>query len=125
MPRFPRFLNGLRATASSPSTMVRPRPWPLRHWVTSTIVVVLLVAALVVTAWVVLRPPAQCGKGLVAAGSPAMCVGLDLQSAGFGNGDALSDLRRKLATLNAAAGGDSATIVVLDNTMPDPASSRP
>lgn len=100
--------------------MVHPRGWLRRHWLVSSLVVAVLVAASLVLwrPWQQPPPPQPCGPGLTAVGSPSICVGLDLESRGFGD-DRLADLMASLAGKNPARADNVATIVLLDDMTPD------
>lgn len=60
-----------------------------------------------------------CGPGLTLAGTPQVCVGLDIDSTGFAKDGPLSDLASQLARSNDSVTGAFATIVLLDNMTPD------
>lgn len=64
--------------------------------------------------------PNPCGPGLTQAGSPKVCVGLNLDSTAFRGGDPLADLEKTIADRNAAITGPFVTIVLLEDMTPDP-----
>lgn len=102
-----------RSTSSAP---VQPRSWLRRHKALATLVVVVVVAA----GLAVWQPWTPCGTGMTAAGSPSICVGLNVESTSFGNNDAVDDLQTRVAEHNAGVTApDFITVVVLDNMTPD------
>lgn len=98
------------------------RSWPYRHPVFSAIAAAVLVGGSIV-AWAATATP-QCGPGLTATGSPYVCVGLDQNSSPMRAGDPLADLENKVAQYDAKVTGPYATIVVLENMTPDPATDK-
>lgn len=99
--------------------MVQPRGWLRRHWLVSSVVVVVL-AAVPLIWWRPWQQPPRCGPGLTAVSSSSTCVGLDLEARGFGDNQ-VADLVRSLATKNPAPAGKVGTIVLLDDMTPDTA----
>jgi ABC-type branched-subunit amino acid transport system substrate-binding protein len=95
---------------------VRPRSWARRNPVAVTIPVVLLLAGLLT----IVRPWERCGAGMIAVGSPYVCVGLNIDSGPMQADDPLADLEQRIADNNAGITGDFKTIVVLENLTVNP-----
>lgn len=110
-----------------------PYPWWRRHWIETT-VAVLVVAGVGAWATVALTrpppPPPKCGQGLTYDGS--VCFGLDLAETGFQGykQSQMTQLEKEMAQLEKeiasdnkkVKGNDYATIAVLDDMAPDPRS---
>ncbi|MGH3830576.1 MAG: ABC transporter substrate-binding protein [Pseudonocardiaceae bacterium] len=99
-----------------PIVMVLAFLW--RRWIFSSLMAVVLVTGLGCFVW--WAPWQKCGRGMTATGSPAVCVGLDLDSTALSDTDPLADLEKTIANNNRATSGPFATIVVLDDITPDP-----
>jgi len=99
-------------------TLVNPRGWLRRNWVIGPILTAAAVAGLLV--WQPWQPTPPCGRGLTPIGSPHICVGVDLDFAGFRDDDPFAELTKHIADQNSKVTGDFATIVYLDNLTPDP-----
>lgn len=111
-----------RAQGSEPRPLVTFPRLLSRHWIASSLVVVLLIG-LGYLAWPNQPPkpqPQKCGRGLTAIGSPYVCVGLDLDSTALQKTDPLADLEKTVAADNRAISGPFATIVVFQDLTPDP-----
>jgi hypothetical protein len=116
MSRFDR----IRGRRRENDDLVVVRSWPYRHPAFSSIIVVALVGA-AVALWAPWQQTSRCGPGLTAVGSPYICVGLDLDSSPLRAADPVADLERKVAADDAKVTGSFATIVILEDTTPDPA----
>lgn len=93
--------------------------WPVRHPITSALISVAAIVAVAVSVYRSVTS-SPCGPGMVAVGSPAVCVGLDLRSTAMLPHDPLSGLEAKIAAMNFRVTGSFATIVLLEDLTPDP-----
>lgn len=92
-----------------------PRPWWRRNWMILAVVLVIVVG-LGVWKW---DPWNQCGSGLVMPSGESACVGLDLTGAGFRGDDQVASLDKKIIKADKKIVGKYATIVYLDDMVPD------
>jgi hypothetical protein len=99
-----------RARGSEPHPLVTFPSFPRRHWIASSLVVVLFIVLRYFGWW---SQSQKCGRGLTAIGSPYVCVGLDLDSTALRDADPLADLEHTIANNNKAISEPFATIVVL------------
>jgi len=112
-------LTGLRrrGQGGEPPRLVRFPNVLQRHWIISSLVVVLLIGSGSFVGW---HQSQKCGQGMIATGSPYVCVGLDLDSTAFKDNDPLADLENTIAQRNRTISGPFATIVLLEDLTPDP-----
>jgi hypothetical protein len=90
-----------------------------RHWIVSSLALVLLIGSGSVVWWIQSQ---KCGRGMIATGSPYVCVGLDLDSTAFRDADPLADLENTIADNNRKISEPFATIVIFGEMTPDPRS---
>jgi ABC-type branched-subunit amino acid transport system substrate-binding protein len=90
-----------------------------RHWIVSSLALVLLIGSGSVVWWIQSQ---KCGRGMIPTGSPYVCVGLDLDSTALRDTDPLADLENTIAERNRAISEPFVTIVVLGDLVPDPRS---
>lgn len=114
-------LTGLRhrVQGDEPHRLVTFPIFLRRHWIASSLVVVLIIGLGYFWWW---SQSQKCGRGMTATGSPYACVGLDLDSTALRDADPLADLENTIAKNNRTISEPFATIVVLDDMTPDPRS---
>ncbi|MFD7081721.1 ABC transporter substrate-binding protein [Streptomyces sp. NPDC059918] len=108
-----------------PAGVRNPRlGWLRRHPVLSlAAALVLLAGAVFGGAWgyrVLFPPDLSCGAGMTAAGKPAACVGVNLDSTPFAKGepDRMRRLEDAVRTANEAVKGNSTSVVLMLNFSP-------
>lgn len=106
-----------RAPGSEPRPLVTFPSFPRRHWIASSLVIVLLIGLGCFTWW---SQSQKCGRGLTVIGSPYACVGLDLDSTALRDADPLADLENTITSTNRAISEPFVTVVVLQDLTPDP-----
>ena len=109
-----------RVRSSEPSRLVTIPIFPRRHWIASSFTVVVLLIGLGYLTW--WGPWQKCGRGMIATGSPYVCVGLNLDSTAFRDADPLVDLENMIGAENRKISEPFATIVLIEDTTPNPRS---